>query len=133
MKSCEIFIVFSWRTSLVLMLLSGAFGFRGESCAHTIMRPRQRLCPVSAESQMHTNGLWKYADMQRRSARGREVSSLACQCLSGPSFQTTSCCVMTRGSQKPLIHQSCHGDTERKSKFIQQCSYLQQFKSMKEL
>ena len=108
LKSCEIFIVFFWLTSLVLMLLpSRAFGFRGESCAHTITRPRQRLCPVSAESQMHTNGLWKYTDMQRRSARGREVSSLACQCLSCRPFQTTSCCVMTRGSQMPLIPQSC--------------------------
>ncbi len=32
----------------------------GENCAHTIMRLRRRLCPVGSESQMHSNGLWKY-------------------------------------------------------------------------
>lgn len=107
LKSHKIFIVYFLLIFPVLTLLSMAFGSTRENCAHIIMRLRQRLCPVSAGSQMHTNGLWKYTDMQRGSARRWGVSSLACQRLGHPAFQTASCCIVRRSSsaQKLLIHQ----------------------------
>lgn len=99
----NIFIVQFSLVFPVLMLLSRAFGITRENCAHTIMRLRQRLCPVSAESQMHTSVLWKNSDMQRRSARRWAVRSLGC-----PAFQIVFCCIMKRSSstQTPLIHQA---------------------------
>lgn len=116
LKSCKIFIVHFLLILPIVMLLTRACGITGESCAHTIMRLRQQSCPVAAERQMHTNGLWNYTDMQRGSARRWAASSLACQCLSCPIFllHNERKLKHTKASNPP----SCYSYTERKSKLI---------------